>query len=320
MAQIQTRGIAPDAVDDTKVKLRNNNSLRARNAANSADVNLLKLDTSNVLQLLTQTQIATTPSVANDVANKNYVDTQVQNYINGLTYKSPARAASTANVPLTGGATLTIDTVTIANGDRILLKDQSTGADNGIYVASGIGTAYTLSRASDASTSAEVLSGMYLFITEGSANVDLAFILTTPNPITLGTTALTFSSFPVVSNVVAGNGLSKSGNTLNVLVDTVNNTTKINGSNQVEGLKNNKESLTLSGADITNQYKDLSKLIATNSLVLEVMGVIQIQGTDYTLSTVGGVTRVSFAGDLASGGAISLQSGDVLYCQYEYLN
>lgn len=80
----------------------------------------------------------------------------------------------------------------------------------------------------------------------------------------------------------------------------------------------NKENLTLSAGDITNQYKDLSFQINSNSLFLSVSGVVFYEGTDYTLSVVSGVTRVTFAGDLATGGAAALIAGDILRVQYTY--
>lgn len=78
------------------------------------------------------------------------------------------------------------------------------------------------------------------------------------------------------------------------------------------------EALTLNGTDITNQYKDLAEEVEPNTYQLMVGGVVQRQGIDYTLSTVGLVTRVTFAGDLATGGAAALIAGDVMYNQYLY--
>jgi len=85
----------------------------------------------------------------------------------------------------------------------------------------------------------------------------------------------------------------------------------------------NKENLTLNGTDISNQFKDLAQLITPNSLTVSVLGVIYYEGLDYTLSTVSLVTRVTFAGALATGGTTSgvsseLISGDILRVQYKY--
>ena len=102
-------------------------------------------------------------------------------------WKESVRVATTANVTLSGEQT--IDAVSVVAGDRVLVKDQSTGSQNGIYVcASG-----AWSRSADADTSAEVTANMSLVVEAGTVNADKIFILTTNNPITLGTTALTFA-------------------------------------------------------------------------------------------------------------------------------
>ena len=128
----------------------------------------------------------TSPSVGTDVANKDYVDSVAQ----GLDWKSSVRAASTGNVDLAApGATL--DGVNLASGDRVLLKDQTAGAENGIYVWTGAAAALT--RATDANSSTKVSSGLTLSVEEGAVNADKTFVLVTNGPITLDTTALAFT-------------------------------------------------------------------------------------------------------------------------------
>jgi hypothetical protein len=79
-----------------------------------------------------------------------------------------------------------------------------------------------------------------------------------------------------------------------------------------------KEDITLSGTNITNQYVDLEEEIEEDSLDLSVGSVVQYEGIDYVLSTVGGVTRLTFIGGLATGGASELEAGDVLHITYRY--
>lgn len=110
----------------------------------------------------------------------------------GLFIKIPVRAASTANVTIASPGT-TIDGVTLASGDRILLKDQSTARDNGIYIFNGSSSSMT--RSTDADSSAEVKAGTYTFVTEGTTNGDTSWVLSTDNPIVLGTTSLAFINF-----------------------------------------------------------------------------------------------------------------------------
>lgn len=146
------------------------------------------------------------PSSAQDAATKAYVDAIAQ----GLDVKASCRAATTASITLSG--TQTIDGVSLLAGDRVLVKNQSTGSQNGIYVvASG-----AWSRATDADASSEVTPGAFTFIEEGTTNADSGWILTTDAPITLGTTALTFTQFSGAGQIVAGAGLTKTGNSLDV--------------------------------------------------------------------------------------------------------
>lgn len=146
------------------------------------------------------------PTAAQDAATKAYVDATKQ----GLDVKDSVRVATTANISLSG--TQTIDGVAVIAGDRVLVKNQSTGADNGIYdVAAG-----AWSRAADANASAEVTAGLFVFVAEGTSNADTGWVLTTNDPITLGTTALSFTQFSGAGQVTAGNGLTATGNTLDV--------------------------------------------------------------------------------------------------------
>lgn len=101
--------------------------------------------------------------------------------------KESVRVATTANITLSG--TQTVDGVALSVGDRVLVKDQTAGAENGIYVvASG-----AWSRAPDADTSDKVTAGMFTVVTEGGVAPDTLWVLTTNDPITLGTTALAFA-------------------------------------------------------------------------------------------------------------------------------
>ena len=154
------------------------------------------------------------------LVTKGYVDAVKQS----LDIKDSVRVASTANVSLTGGSSDleagdTIDGVTLVAGDRVLLKNQSTASENGIYVA--VASGGTPARSDDANASADVTSGMFVWVEEGTANADQGYVLTTNNVITLNTTDLTFTQFSGAGQITAGNGLTKSGNTINVVPDNV---------------------------------------------------------------------------------------------------
>ena len=149
------------------------------------------------------------PTAAQDAVTKAYADALV----NGLDVKKSVRVATTADITLSN--TQTIDGVALVAGDRVLVKDQSTGSQNGIYdVVSG--GAWTRSSDADNSPESEVNSGMFTFVEEGTANGDAGFVLTTANPIVLDTTALAFTQFSGAGQLTAGAGLTKSGTTLDI--------------------------------------------------------------------------------------------------------
>lgn len=156
-----------------------------------------------------------TPTDDAHAATKGYVDAARS----GLDVKQSVRAATTG--PINIAADLengdVIDGVTLATGDRVLVKNQSTASENGIYVVVASGAA---SRATDADSSAEVTSGMFTFVSEGTTNADSGWVLTTNDAITLGTTPLAFAQFSGAGQVTAGAGLTKTGNTIDAVGTT----------------------------------------------------------------------------------------------------
>lgn len=148
------------------------------------------------------------PTSAQDAATKNYVDAVKT----GLDMKESVRVATTANITLSG--LQTVDGIALAAGDRILVKAQTTKSQNGIYVVA----AGAWSRASDADNigGSEVTSGLFTFVEDGSTNANSGWVLTTLNPITIGTSSLDFVQFSGAGSFEAGAGLTKDGNTINV--------------------------------------------------------------------------------------------------------
>jgi len=156
-------------------------------------------------------------------ATKGYVDAARS----GLDVKQSVRAATTGPIniatDLEEGDVLDT-TVTLVAGNRVLVKNQSTASENGIYVVQETGAAV---RATDFDSSAEVTPGAFTFVEEGTVNADSGWVLTTDGTITLGTTGLTWALFSVAGTILAGDGLSKTGNVLNVNV--VSDRTAITG-------------------------------------------------------------------------------------------
>jgi hypothetical protein len=146
------------------------------------------------------------PVSAQDAATKNYVDSVAQ----GLDVKASVRVATTAAVTLSTALENgdTLDGVTLATGDRVLVKNQADGSENGVYVVKASGAP---DRALDANSNADVTSGMFTFVEQGTVNGNSGWVLTTDNPITLGTTALTFAQFSGAGTYTASNGVLLTG-------------------------------------------------------------------------------------------------------------
>lgn len=153
-------------------------------------------------------------TASTDAVNKSQLDAAIV----GIDWKPSARVATTGAGTLASsfenGAT--IDGVVLATGDRILIKDQATGSENGIYIVQASGAPV---RATDADTSAEVTGGLAVWVNEGTTNGDSGWAISTNDVITLGTTALTFVQVTGLGQVTAGAALTKTGNTLDVAVD-----------------------------------------------------------------------------------------------------
>lgn len=147
------------------------------------------------------------PTNPQDAATKIYVD----NAVVGIDWKPSVKAATTANITLIGEQT--IDGVAVAAGDRVLVKNQTSGAQNGIYIVD----ASAWSRSGDADNGAELTASFAVFVEEGTTNADSGWVLTTNGSVTVGTTALTFVQFTGLGQVVAGDGLTKTGNQIDIV-------------------------------------------------------------------------------------------------------
>jgi len=160
-----------------------------------------------------------TPTDAAHIATKGYVDAARQ----GLDVKQSVRAATVASVNLATdlAAGQTLDGVTLAAGNRILVKDQGgpgvAHVDNGIYVV-GAGAPVRASDSNGTEDTGELSAGTFTFVEEGTVNSDKGFVISTNGTITVGVTAIAWTQFSGAGSFVAGDGLSQSGNTINVNV------------------------------------------------------------------------------------------------------
>jgi hypothetical protein len=191
-----------------------------------------------------------------------------------IDFKQSVRVVTTTNVGITGSAPLVVDDVTLSKSDRVLVTGQNTASQNGIYKVTvpGTGSNGTWVRAVDANASGDMTAGMFLTVTEGTTYADTRWKLSTPDPITLGSTNLTFSlqstslgnnSFGNIAvgatNVVAdqpgdlitftaGNNMVISGNAVaDSVTFGVNQTPTFSGYVSISGGDSNNSSLILDG-------------------------------------------------------------------------
>jgi hypothetical protein len=152
------------------------------------------------------------PSASGDAANKGYVDDKVA----GLSWKDEVRVATTAAGTLASSFENgdSVDGVTLSTGDRILIKDQAAGAENGIYTVNASGAP---TRATDADTAAEI-QGAAVYVVSGTTNAGTRWVNSNTGTITLGTTALTFAQFGGGASYTAGDGLTLTANDFDVNV------------------------------------------------------------------------------------------------------
>ena len=195
------------------------------------------------------------PTEPMHAATKKYVD----NMALGLDVKASVRAASTGNLGVFAETNtsltlspplITLDGVTLEVGDRILLKDQTNAKQNGIYIY--MSPEY-LERSEDANSNEKITSGMFTFVESGNAYANSGWVLTTDDPIMLGTSELIFVQFTGAGQIIAGPGIGKNGNILyientGVTAGTYRSVT-VNERGQVTGGSN---PTTLAGYGITD--------------------------------------------------------------------
>lgn len=261
MSQIVKKFLSTGAVPT----LLNNTYLSARNAADSADVSLLKLNASDRIEFASMPQSSATPATGNDLVNKTYADAITGTGANTALSNLASVAINAALIP---GTTATLDF----------------GSSTKTWVAGFFASIKDVSNVVAVDVTARLLKN------------------------TSGTSLLDFSGTNLQTSVApsAGNDIANK-----TYVDSVASAQKTWGY----------EALTLSGTDITNQYKDLAQVAITDSIEFFVGGVWQRPVTDYTISYTGGAggkTRLTFAGDLATGGAAALVSTDMINIRYQY--
>ena len=204
-------------------------------ASGNNSVNLVPTGTGTVDVANKRITSVAEPTQSSDAATKNYVDAVKT----GLDVKDSVIVTTTGNLTATYangtsgvGATLTnsgtqaaitIDSRVLVVGERVLVKDQTTALQNGFYKVTTVGTASTnwvLTRSTDADENSEITPGAFTFVEEGTVGANNGYVCTNVGSITIGTTPITFVQFSGAGSVIAGDGLTKTGNTINAVGTT----------------------------------------------------------------------------------------------------
>lgn len=169
-------------------------TLAARDSSGNTAFNLVTM---------AQGTVTNPPLNANDIANKGYVDSAAA----GLSVKAPCKAATTANVTLAGGTPTVVDGITLLVNDRVLVWNQTDAKENGLYYVSvlGSGANGTWVRTTDADTGAELVTGSYTFVTQGTVSGNSSYVMTTAGTIVIGTSNIVWTLYTQVTNILAAN-------------------------------------------------------------------------------------------------------------------
>jgi hypothetical protein len=225
-------------------------------------------------------------------------------------YKASVRAATVgANITLAGGAPNTLDGVTLVANDRILVKDQTTASQNGIYYVATLGTGAngTWTRATDADQAGELTSGAIVAVEEGSTNADSQWMLTTDGTITIGTTSLTFAirgtstvkQIQAITASVAANALTIGAS--NLSLDFRSTTLTSGGISSVSGTPSNlvvPSTATL--GTVSGVQSDLYVLALNNAGAIELAVVNASGGNDLSETGLISTTAISAAATAAN--------------------
>jgi hypothetical protein len=256
--------------------------------------------------------VAATPTGATDIANKQYVDY----YAAGLSWKQPVLTATSANITLSG--LQTVNGVTVVAGDRVLVKNQGTASENGIYVASA--TAWTYAVGAD--DWAEYV-GAIVFVIEGSLNGTAWYCTAQPGG-TLGVTAMNWSNFSVASSYTAGTGLTLAGTQFSITNTGVSAATygsassvpviAFNAQGQATSVTNTSIAIngnqitsgTVGSSYLTGSYTGITGLGTLGDLTVTNPINGSITGNAATATTAGSATTATTATNISGGASGSI--------------
>lgn len=301
MSQIQKKFIKDAAVDGVKLLFLNDQAMKARNAADSADVSLMKLDSSDVLKLLKLPRVDASlaaPSNAKDLATKEYIDGEITDNVTNQLGVANGIATLDVNGKLTSGQVPSIaitDVFVVAN---IAARDALTGIEEGdVAKVTDAGAGLPKTYIYDGSSWIEIESGSDVDSVNGqtgavvlqSDDINLPVAVRAATEVQAALVQLDTDLGAAESAITALEGAS---------VQFV------------------QEKFVLGAGDITNGYVTLANLAIAASINAFVDRLAIHATDDYTLSTVGGVTRITFVGSLVTPGQEKLSAGDVVRVKY----
>ena len=227
-------------------------------------------------------ELTAAPALPAHLVNKQYVDAAIANSTSGRNWVASARAMATSNVALTY-APATVDGVTLAAGDRVLLVGQDAAKDNGVYVYDGT----DFVRADDANSAAEMVN-LTIWVSEGTAHADVQYTCTANKSLVLGTDPVNFVQTGGAGMMLAGWGVGITGNTVAVkhAAPVAPSAGEIDGTNNV---------FTFAGVQF-----------AADGQCVELDGVRVYKTVDYTVSVSGSDTVVSFVSPPPAGSRVML--------------
>lgn len=248
--------------------------ITGRQIADAAvDVNKLDLSTGTFDFTSAVLQVAA-PSSGSDAVTKTYVDSIAQ----GLHWKDSVRVATTGNITLSG--TQTIDGIAVVADDRVLVKNQTSATENGIYLCK----AGAWERSADMNESDE-FSGAAVFVQEGTANADTGYVCSNDGSVTIGTDNITFVQFTGAGQLDGGNGIDITGSTVSVDLDSAS------------GLALSASGLKIDAAGVTNAM--LAGSIANAKLANSTISGVALGSNLNSLSGGNGISMTSFNGSAA---------------------
>jgi hypothetical protein len=220
-----------------------------------------------------------------------------------IDYKQTARAVTVANVTLSGGAPATVDGVSLAKNNRVLVTAQTTGSENGIYIVTtvGAGSNGTWARTTDADATGDIKAGTIIMVTEGTTYADTQWKLTTDNPITIGSTTLTF-----VRNGNAAFGTFAVSGQNSIVADQIGDTfTLVAGTNVALTTNDSTDTLTitpsltpaLTTATFTNTTTDDSILVTTTEDSSSAGPVISLKRNSSSPADADYLGQIKFKGE-----------------------